>query len=314
MTGGRSFRTTVVRCGVRVRCPQCKSVHDDPPGRFRCSGCSRLLAWHVPAGWPEQLSLFRLPGDPMTLLFVSNTVSPPARRDDDSATGERAGATADSPGMTAAQGHLLKQSIALVTAMLPGDGGDDLVPAVLADQSPEELLGLAATTGWLMSALIREFEEIAPGAAEAWLQGMAIELAKQAHSPEQQPDPLGQDRPVGASQTPSGMSPGYSSGRDRALHHLCLAGHAADVAGDVDSPSGRFWLLHVHESHLQRIAVVLLEDNVPGLGNRQALVGHYVIVQTRHGVWVHEHCDGDQKPAEARAAVRFSVMQREAQA
>ncbi len=80
--------------------------------------------------------------------------------------------------MSATQRHLLRQSIALITAMLPGDGGDDLVPAILADQGPDELLGLTATTAWLASALIKQFEAIAPGAAEAWLQSLAVGLVE----------------------------------------------------------------------------------------------------------------------------------------
>ncbi len=52
------------------------------------------------------------------------------------------------------------------------------VPALLADQGPDELLGLTATTAWLASALIKQFEAIAPGAAEAWLQSLAVGLAE----------------------------------------------------------------------------------------------------------------------------------------
>ncbi len=67
---------------------------------------------------------------------------------------------------------------ATITAMLPGDRGADLVPALLADQGPDELLGLTASTAWLASALIKQFEAIAPGAAEAWLQSLAVGLAE----------------------------------------------------------------------------------------------------------------------------------------
>ncbi len=58
-------------------------------------------------------------------------------------------ARSNRPGMSATQRHLLRQSIAVITATLPGNGGDDLVPALLADQGPDELLGLTATTAGL---------------------------------------------------------------------------------------------------------------------------------------------------------------------
>ncbi len=80
--------------------------------------------------------------------------------------------------MSATQRHLLRQSIALITAMLPGGGSDDLVPVLVADQGPDELLGLTATTAWLASVLIKQFEAIARGAAEAWLQSLAVGLAE----------------------------------------------------------------------------------------------------------------------------------------
>lgn len=108
------------------------------------------------------------------------------------------------------------------------------------------------------------------------------------------------------------MRPPYSSARDQALHHLCKIGYAAAADGALERPSGLFWLLHVAEPQLRQAQTSLLDAGV-STGNRQALLGDYVVVETSAGVWVHEHCDGDMKPAEARAQVRFAVMQRDSE-
>ena len=154
---------------MRVRCPRCRTVHDDPAGRFRCASCGRTLPWHVPQRWlPEQLPLFGLPGEAMTLPFTSSTASPSA------------GPTQDEPvtGPGQAQLDLLRDSIALVTALLPGaEERSDVVPALLADQEPERLLDLTATTAWLASVLVRQLDELHGGGGTAWLQGLGLGLA-----------------------------------------------------------------------------------------------------------------------------------------
>ena len=162
---------------MRVRCPKCKSMHVDPVGRFRCSGCDRSLAWHVPELWlPEQLALFQAPGaaEPLTLPFGTASVSPPISHTGD---GPPPPETARST-MGLAQRELLRDSIALVTALLPMASGDrDVVPALLADQDQDRLLGLSATTAWLASVLVAELDGLLPGAGTAWLRGLALGLA-----------------------------------------------------------------------------------------------------------------------------------------
>lgn len=80
--------------------------------------------------------------------------------------------------MGLAQRELLRDSIALVTALLPMASGDrDVVPALLADQDQDRLLGLSATTAWLASVLVAELDGLLPGAGTAWLRGLALGLA-----------------------------------------------------------------------------------------------------------------------------------------
>lgn len=162
---------------MRVRCPECKQIHEDPTGRFRCSGCGRALAWHVPQMWlPEQLTLFQPSGtaEPLTLPFGTTSAS------------RSAGGTAApeplpaKPAMGRTQRDLLRDSIALVTALTPvAEGDSEVVPALLADQDPDQLLGLVATTAWLASVLVAQLDEIHPGAGTAWLQGLALGLAEE---------------------------------------------------------------------------------------------------------------------------------------
>lgn len=164
---------------MRVRCPKCKVVHEDPPGRFRCTGCDRVLAWHVPQRWlPEQLALFQPQGvpEPLTLPFGTGSVSR-ARQPAEDDLPEPATVR---PAMGTEQRDLLRDSIALVTALLPlAQGDNDVVPALLADQDPDRLLGLSATTAWLASVVITELDQALPGAGTAWLQGLALGLAEE---------------------------------------------------------------------------------------------------------------------------------------
>lgn len=151
---------------MKVRCPACRAVHVDPEARFACSGCGKTLAWQAPPLWlAEQLSLFVPPGgaEPLTLPLVAPTTK---------AEAPRAGA----PVNTNPAASLLASSVALVTACLAYPA-DDTVPALLADQTPEQALALAATTAWLMSSLISLVDEALDGAGTAWLQGVALGAA-----------------------------------------------------------------------------------------------------------------------------------------
>lgn len=125
----------------------------------------------MPQRWlPEQMPLFGLPGEPMTLPFTSSTASP--------AAGPAQAEPVAEPGR--AQLDLLRDSIALVTALLPvADGSSDVVPALLADQAPEQLLELTATTAWLAGLLVRQLDELHDGGGTAWLQGLGLGLAEE---------------------------------------------------------------------------------------------------------------------------------------
>ena len=75
----------------------------------------------------------------------------------------------------------LRDSIALVTALLPGSGDDgDVVTGLLADTDADRLLSVSATTAWLASYLVRQLGELHHGAGTAWLQGLTIGLAERS--------------------------------------------------------------------------------------------------------------------------------------
>ena len=156
---------------MKVRCPVCRAVHPDPPGRFRCTGCGRGLAWHVPALWlAEQMTLFPTPGrgDPLTLPFTTGTASPSRQPPPQAPAADQ----------TAAQVDRLRRSIALITALMPGAGGD-VVTALLADQDTDQLLELLGTTAWLAAHFLGQLDEMADGAGTAWLQGLALGFSKE---------------------------------------------------------------------------------------------------------------------------------------
>lgn len=148
---------------MRVRCPACRKIHSDPPPRFTCAECGRRLAWSERPLWlPEQLTLFVPPGghEQATLPLAGGPPeAAPARPE-------------------ARQLSHLSRSIAMVTALVPDPSDGDALPAVLADQDPEELLSLTLTTAWLASALVRLLDEAGNGAGTAWLQGIALGLAQ----------------------------------------------------------------------------------------------------------------------------------------
>ena len=152
---------------MRVRCPACKQLHTDPGNRFTCAGCGRTLAWQAPQLWlTEQLSLFHPEGavEELTLPLIA---TPPR-------TPETTAISAESHRSLS----LLSDSIALVTALLPlAAGQDEAVPAILADQASDRLLGLTATTAWVASALVQLLDEHGNGAGTQWLQGLALGLA-----------------------------------------------------------------------------------------------------------------------------------------
>ena len=119
------------------------------------------------------MALFPPPGagEPLTLPFSSGTASRAGRPSD-----ADAGAPGTGPGST--QLDLLRDSIALVTALLPGSEGDsDLVTGLLDGTDADHLLGVSATTAWLASHLVQQLDELHGGAGTAWLRGLAIGLA-----------------------------------------------------------------------------------------------------------------------------------------
>jgi hypothetical protein len=81
------------------------------------------------------------------------------------------------PAIVRTQNDLLRDSIALVTALTPvAESNSHIIPALLADQDPEELLALVATAAWLASVLVAQLDELHAGAGTAWLQGLALGL------------------------------------------------------------------------------------------------------------------------------------------
>lgn len=151
---------------MKVRCPACKTVRVDPPTRFSCAGCARTLLWQAPPLWrPEQLTLFQPAG-------VANALTLPLEREDPAAA-EPTSALGDDAR------QLIASSVALVTAYLAfAQGADDVVPALLSEQTAEQALALAATTAWLASALVAEVDASFDGAGTAWLQGVALGIAE----------------------------------------------------------------------------------------------------------------------------------------
>lgn len=126
----------------------------------------------------EQMTLFPPHGmsEPLTLPFSTGSASRPGRGAGD---GPVQPGTPEPKADTAQLDHL-SDSIALVTALLPGAGGEtDVVTALLADQDPDRLLGISATTAWLAAYLVRQFDELHQGAGTAWLQGLALGLVEE---------------------------------------------------------------------------------------------------------------------------------------
>lgn len=151
---------------MKVRCPACRTVHRDPEVRFTCSTCSRKLAWQAPPLWlAEQLSLFVPPGgaEALTLPLVAPST----------ATDVPAASPPTSDNQMSQQ---VANSVALVTAYLTY-ATDDAVPALLAEQTPEQVLALAATTAWLASCLVTLVDDTLEGAGTAWLQAVALGAA-----------------------------------------------------------------------------------------------------------------------------------------
>lgn len=76
--------------------------------------------------------------------------------------------------------QLVADSVALVTAYLAlAQGADDVIPALLSEPTPDQALALTATTAWLASALVAEVDASFDGAGTAWLQGVALGIAKE---------------------------------------------------------------------------------------------------------------------------------------
>ena len=149
---------------TRVRCPECKTIRPQPSIRYVCEGCGRTLTWQPPVLLtPEQLPLFGHGRSELPLTVPTSATG----------SGADGAATPASPDWT--QRDLLVSSIAMVTALL--DKGLDqslLVEGLLADRPPDYYTGMAATTAWLMAELIQQFEPVAPGVGQAWLQNLAV--------------------------------------------------------------------------------------------------------------------------------------------
>ena len=95
------------------------------------------------------------------------------------AVAEQAPTSTPSP-LPTGQATLLAQSIALVTALLPtADGAAAVVPALLAEQDADQLLGLTATTAWRASALVTLVDTHTDGGGTTWLRALALSLAEQ---------------------------------------------------------------------------------------------------------------------------------------
>lgn len=150
---------------MKVRCPACRTVCVDPPPRFSCAGCSRTLSWQAPPLWrPEQLTLFQSKGTAEPLLLPLERPDPVLPIADRPVQGDVR--------------QLIVDSVALITAYLSlAQGADDVVPALLGDQTSEQALALAATTAWLASVLVVEVDSSFDGAGTAWLQGVALGMA-----------------------------------------------------------------------------------------------------------------------------------------
>ena len=160
---------------MKVRCPACKTVNEDPPSAFTCPTCGRGLAWRPPPRvlYPEQMWLFDPDGAPQALqldleIQQGRRRARPQRQPTAEAT--------ESESTPFQSDSVLQRAVALVTAY-SSEENEELVTAIVVDQDQPDLIGLGLASAWLCAALIKHVDDEYEGVGTMWLRDVAAKLA-----------------------------------------------------------------------------------------------------------------------------------------
>lgn len=157
---------------IKVRCPRCEKITEDPAEAFPCSGCSAGLRWFQPSAFTTQLAL-ELGGWQQPELPVLHASNPRLPTEPVLPMPEQPAAPLPLDPIDAG-----KLMVGLITsAMASGDGKDEIRTAsldVFADLSRDQVILLCLAGSQITGSMLKLLDEQADGAGSNYLRMWAL--------------------------------------------------------------------------------------------------------------------------------------------